>query len=207
MLRSVASRLAGLAVGLIMLSLSACTGTSKPSQFYLMDPMDPEAVADLAATVPPQIRIGVGPVSIREHLKRPQIVFRTAGSEIKVAEFHRWAESLEENIVQVLAENLMLLLDSEDVYIYPWSNRLKVDYQIGLNIYRFDVHKGQSAELNVRWTIFEVGDKSVVSNRRTAFTKTLKSDTYEDIVNAYSRILEDFSRQLAEDIIALYQTE
>jgi uncharacterized lipoprotein YmbA len=170
-----------------------------------MYPMAPEAVTASPDIMPSQIRIGVGPVTIREHLKRPQIVLRAAGSEIKLSEFHRWAESLEENTLQVLAQNLMLLLDSEDVYIFPWSNRLKVDYQIELNVYRFNVDQGQTAELNIRWTIFRVIDKSVAWNRRTTFTGAVKSDAYDDIVTAYSGLLEDFSRQLAEDIIALYQ--
>jgi uncharacterized lipoprotein YmbA len=202
MLTGAALRFAAPFVGLIVLGVVSCTGTSKPAQFYLMQPMDSAAVTN--APIDRPIRIGVGPVTLREHLKRPQIVIRMAGAQIKLSEFHRWAESLEENFIQVLTENLILLLGTEEVFVYPWSGMLQLDYRIELSIHRFDVEQGKGAQLNVRWTIFDADKDSVLVNRRNVFTRALTSSAYEDVVDAQSALLADLSRQIAEDIEKLH---
>ena len=51
--------------------------------------------------------IGVGPVSLAAYLDRPNLVFREGSNRFAVAESHRWAGDLEDNISSVLAANLL----------------------------------------------------------------------------------------------------
>ena len=195
---------AGVISGIMMLLFSGCTGTSKPSQFYLLSSMESPAVTSTQEATDSNISIGLGPVTFPEYLNRPQIVLRTLGSEIKVADFHRWAEPLQENFTQVLAQNLVILLNTESVWLFPWSPRIKVDYQVALKVERFDAVEGKQAELNARWTIFSVTNQGLLRNGRAVINKDIKSNDVEDIVAAQNEVLMDLSKQLAEEIEMLY---
>jgi len=199
-----AFRFVGTIIGLILFLISGCFGTSKPAQFYLLTSMEPPAAVSSAETADMQISIGLEPVTFPEYLNRPQIVLRTLGSEIKVAEYNRWAEPLKENFTRVLAQNLVKLLNTDSVWLFPWSSKIKVDYQVGVNVERFDAIAGQQAHLNARWTIFSVKEKSFLRKQRTIIQKEVKSNDFEDLVTAQNAVLQDFSQQIAEEIKVLY---
>lgn len=198
---------AGTIIGLIMFLISGCFGKSKPAQFYLLTSMEPPAVASTTETADMQISVGLEPVTFPEYLNRPQIVLRTLGSEIKVAEFNRWAEPLKENFTRVLAQNLVVLLNTDSVWLFPWSSKIKVDYQVGVNVERFDAIAGQQAQLNARWAIFSVKEKSFLRKQRTVINKEVKSNNFEDLVTAQNAVLQDLSQQIAAEIIKLYMEQ
>ena len=76
-------------------TLSGCLGRSQPSRFYLL-----QSSLILEETVLNQegIKIALGPVSLPQHLDRPQIVTRVGENEFKLDEFNQWAETLSDNI-------------------------------------------------------------------------------------------------------------
>jgi hypothetical protein len=103
-------------VGLMLLAACA-TGTSAPSRFYVLAPLEaPEAEPQLA---PGErcLAIGIGPVEIPAYLDRPQIVTRLSNNELNLAEFDKWAEPLRDNLIRVLAENISSLLCTEPITI------------------------------------------------------------------------------------------
>ena len=61
--------------------------------------------------------VAVGPVAIPDYLDRPQILTRSGPSELQLAEFERWAGSLEKDVSRVLAENLSTLLEKDHVIV------------------------------------------------------------------------------------------
>src|SRR5262249_10123675 len=65
--------------------------------------------------------IGVGPVTLPQYTNRLQIVTGNTGQELRRAPFDNWAEPLENNFARVLAENLSLLLATDQVVIFPWQ--------------------------------------------------------------------------------------
>ena len=68
-------------------------------QYYLLTPEGPAPSGGGRG-------IGVGPVSVAAYLDRPNLVFHENGNRLAVAESHRWAGDLEDNIASVLAANL-----------------------------------------------------------------------------------------------------
>jgi uncharacterized lipoprotein YmbA len=91
-------------VGLVLaLALSGCSfGKSPPSHFYVLNAQEdaPPQPADHALV------LRITHIGLPRYLDRFEIVTRSGSNELKLADFHRWAEPLEEGIARVLAENL-----------------------------------------------------------------------------------------------------
>ena len=188
--------------GLAMLLAAGCVGgsRSKPSRFYTLDAMSVnEAASHAAATGSTQdMRIGIVPVNIPEYLKKSQIVTRTGSSEISLAEFDRWAGSLDEDIGRVVAENLSLLLKTDKVLNFPWRRNVELDYTIEMQVSRLEGALGGDVEFIVRWAIFDAQNNNVFSVQTSRITQAVQGGSYADLVAAQSQALATFSQQLAE---------
>ena len=186
---------------------AGCIGgsRSKPSRFYTLDSMDShEAASNAAATSSTQdLRIGIVPVNIPEYLKKPQIVTRKSSSEITLAEFDRWAGSLDEDIGRVVAENLSLLLKTDKVLNFPWRRNVELDYTIEMQVSRLEGALGGDVEFTVRWAIFDAGNNNIVNVATSRITQAVQGDSYSDLVAAQSQALAVFSQELAAAIIKL----
>jgi len=143
--------------------------------------------------------IGVGPVELPEHLERPQIVTRVSSNELYLSEFNRWAEPLEENFSNVLAENLSLLLSTDKVLVYPWIGNLEVKRQMRVNIRQFDGLPGGKVLLKVLWGLKDEDGKYMFSIKKSSFS-TPAGKGYPEMVEAMNRVLGDFSREIVKEI-------
>jgi len=190
--------------GLALLLAAGCVGgsRSKPSRFYTLDPMDSRAAAAHAVATgsTQELRIGIVPVNIPEYLKKPQIVTRTGTSEISLAEFDRWAGSLDEDIGRVVAENLSLLLQTDKVLNFPWRRNVELDYTIEMQVSRLEGALGGKVEFVVRWAIFDAQNNNVFSVQTSRITQAVQGAGYADLVAAQSQALATFSQQLAEAV-------
>jgi uncharacterized lipoprotein YmbA len=178
---------------------------SKPSRFYTLDTMSVhEAASHAAATSSTQnLRLGIVPVKIPEYLKKSQIVTRTGSSEITLAEFDRWAGSLDEDIGRVVAENLSLLLKTDKVLNFPWRRNVELDYTIELQVSRLEGALGGNVEFIVRWAIFDAGNNNVVNVTTSRITQAVQGDSYSDLVAAQSQALVVLCQELAAAISKL----
>jgi uncharacterized lipoprotein YmbA len=176
-----------------------CTRTPQ-SRFYILQPQ-PSAVdqAQPSVSVKDMI-IGVGPVEMPKHLDRPQIVTRISSNELYLSEFNRWAEPLEENFSNVLAGNLSLLLSTDKVLVYPWIGTLEVKRQVRVNVLQFGSLPGGEVLLKVLWGIKDEDGKFLFSVKKSSFS-TPAGKGYPEMVEAMNRVLVDFSREIANEII------
>src|SRR6202158_1147087 len=111
------------------------------SKFFILTPVSDSArmAAKPASTSPDsQLTIGIGPVDFPDYLRRLPVVKRVAPNRIDLSDEERWAEPLDKNFVQVLSQNLATLLDTERIEKYPWALRVKVDYQVEVDVQRFE---------------------------------------------------------------------
>jgi uncharacterized lipoprotein YmbA len=177
-------------------------GTSQPSHFYLLRALSPASVSGLSETKQPGLSLGLGPVTFPKYLDRPQIVTKASAHEVELAEFHKWAEPLNENTSHVLAENLAALLSTDRIVQYPWKRSDHHDYQLSLEVIQFDGTKNQEAVLKVRWTLVGDDGKNVLQEKTSQFSELLRGPEYEDLVEAMSRMLASFSQEIADAINA-----
>jgi len=143
--------------------------------------------------------LGVGPVVLPPSLDRPQIVTRLQPNEVQIAEFHRWAEPLGENLTRVLVDNLSVLLGTENVARYPWRRNDSIDYQVCVDVLRFDAEQGKGSILQARWSLFDSKDQQIL-HRGVRLITPVEGEGYEAIVNAMGKNIEKLSRDIASAV-------
>ena len=182
----------------VVLSLGGC-GTTPPPKFYLLTPMPaPEASASGAAS---NLHLGLGPIDIPEYLQRPQIVTRMASTELRLADDYRWAEPFEENFARVLGENLSTLLGTGRVQMFPWSPAQAIDYQVIVQVARFEADDTGKVSLVARWAIRGGNDRTLLVSQRSAISEPVQTPgNYDSQVAASSAALADLSREIAAAI-------
>lgn len=179
-----------------MLLFAAGCGRSAPTRFYLLTPGAGEAPAPIDGSV----AVGVGPVDLPDYLDRPHLLTRAGAHEIRFAEFDQWAGSLKHNIASVVAENLGRRLGLDAVHVYPWPAAVRPAAQVAVSVVRLDAVPGEDAVLEARWTILEEDGRRVRFTRKSAFRVPVADADYAGIVDAWSRLFEALSREVAEAI-------
>ena len=198
-------RIAIAALIAFMLVISGCLGgpsQTPATRFYVLNsfhsaenPNPPEPVIDLGNEGP---GIGVGPIKLSQVLDRPQIIRRTSHNEIQVADLDRWAAPLNELLTNVMVDNLSALLSTGSILRFPWKTTLPIDYQIILEITRFDGMPGGNVDLRGRWGI--LNNQNVLANGKTVLTEPINGDTIADMVSALSRLIGKLSHEIAVEI-------
>lgn len=181
-----------------LLALTGCAG-SEPVHYYVLSASNEVPVRSAALR---DVAIGVGPVEMPEYLDRPQIVTRTSQNALNMAEFDRWAESLKDNTIRVLAENLATLLPSQRVSVYPWKRTTPIDYQLMVQITRFDRQEQGESVLAARWRVLDSGGAELLAQTST-YREIPSGPEYAATVAAMNRNLEAFSRDVASRISEL----
>ena len=132
-----------------------CTGSSGPATFYLLrchGGRYPGAAISTTAGDARDISILVGPITLPDYLDRTQIVTVAGKHVLALDEFSRWAESLQEGFYRVLLEDLSSLLNTPEVYAHDRSGSISADYQVVIDVTRFDSVQGEEALLTAFWT-------------------------------------------------------
>jgi hypothetical protein len=180
-------------------------GTQKPTEFYLLQPLNP-SIEEQGAATGEGIVLAIGPVRARDYLNRPQIVTRTSTNEIKIHDFHYWGEPLSTNFTAILAQNLSIFLSTDRIIIFPYRSKqeLPLEYQVAVDVIRFDGEPGVEAKLLAQYYIleFKENEKKQIVTRQASFSKPLADKSFETLVAAMSELVADLSREIAEEIKA-----
>lgn len=181
----------------IILILNGC-GTTPPSNFYTLETMSGSSAAQVNDNRKNELHIGIGPVQVAEYLDRTQIVTRTDGTEVNLAETHRWAEPLHNNFGRILAENLSILMATDKISVYPSRNWSNIDYQVLVNVWQFDASKQGEVILVANWSIRGKGGSELLTMKKSTFSTNVASTaSYSEIVRALSNTVELLSREIA----------
>lgn len=194
--------LALLAVSLVA---AGCASTI-PSKFYTLTP--PKAVNATAGVTPVEEGdvLAVGPVRLPDYLDRPQIMTRSEGNEIRMAETERWAGSLQEDVSRVLVENLSFLLSGKHVAVVRWSSAMQTmapfQKRLAVEVLRFEGPPGGTVILKARYALFGPDGKKVISAGESIVREPASGSDYESLTAAMSRALATFSREVAAAVLA-----
>jgi len=180
-------------------------GTQRPTEFFLLQPLD-SSIEKQESAVGEGVVLGIGPVRVRDYLNRPQIVTRTSANEIRIHDFNYWGEPLSTNFTAILAQNLSVLLSTDRILIFPYRSKqeLPLEYQVAVDVIRFDGEPGVEATLLVQYYIEEVKEnqRKKVLTRQPSFKKPLADKSFETLVATMSDLVADLSRDIAEEIKA-----
>jgi len=186
----------------MLLTLSGCGASTQPPKFYLLNSLSASEQAVAQASL--GLAIAVGPIKIPEYVDRPQIVTRISKNELALAEFHKWAEPLKDNIPQVLADNLSVLMKTDQIALYPWKRTTPVDYQVTIDITRFDTSSDAEAHIVARWQVFGEDTRQILASKKSHFTAPLQGADYHSIVSALNQTLADLSLAIATSIVGVH---
>jgi len=176
--------------------LGAGCGSTPPARFYTLSAMS------TPATTSSNLSIAVGPVSVPAVADRPQIVVSTGPNQVRLDEFNQWAAPLQNNISRALADNLMALLGTPRVSLFPQTLTVDVEYRVALEVQRFESALGEAATLDAVWSVRRTKDGKTETGRTTA-REAVQEQGFDALAAAHSRAVARLSRDIADALRAL----
>jgi uncharacterized protein len=144
-------------IGIPLLLMVACTvlpAQKDTTELFILTP-----ASQAPSSGPPhdsprrELSIGLGPVNFPGYLKRREIVSRLSGGQLRLSDNKRWAESLDANFQSVLSQDLATRLGTQRIVLFPWYGRPDIEYQIEVQVHRFDADADNRSHLDARWII------------------------------------------------------
>ena len=188
-----------IAVPVILCALAAAAagcGSTPPSRFYTLSATAKTTVA------PSSLAVSVGPVSVPAVVDRPEIVVSTGPNEVRLDEFNRWASPLQDNLGRAVAENLVAMLGTQHVTVFPQTEGEGADYRVAIQVQAFESVPGATAALEAVWTVRRSKDAKVRTGR-TSIRETTQGKGYDALAAAHSRGVAQLSRDIADAVQAL----
>jgi len=197
------------AMGLAWLAFSGCIALepkADPSRFFTLTPLSQvEQSRPQGQSNPGGVSVGVGPVRLPGYLDRQQLVTRVSQNRFQVAENDRWAEPLAENFTRVLRQNLSALVPTARLVPHPWRPNERPEYQLEIDVLRFEANVGGNVDLVVRWLVRETATKQSAVVKQTQVTPAVKGSSAEAAVAAMSEALGELSQEIAQAVTGKFK--
>ena len=171
------------AVACLVLLLAAC-GSPPKERYYMLSPAAAASPAG-GASAP---SIAVGPVSLPEMIDQQQMVVQVAANQVAIYEFQRWASPLKSEVARVIAANLAQELGTARVWVYAQTTLANPDYQVLVDIQRFDSVLGEAVTIDALWTVRRAAGGTPKTGR-SSVRETVSGAGFDALVAAHSRAL------------------
>ncbi len=193
------------AAGVIAMALAGCTAVAQTilaprpdlTKFYLLTPTADTAAPAAVQSVGGDFAIGLGPIKLPPYLDRPEVVTRPAPNRLELSKDARWGESLQNGFTSVMARDLAAAVGTRRVIVFPWYNTVHIDFQIQIDVYRFETDGQGNAQLSAKWTILDSTGKNILYTAESNLTQPSKPGDTTDAAAALSRTVGDLSGQIA----------
>lgn len=179
--------------------LTACINSPQVTFYTLNSQMSPPKLSKRTSELK-ALTIGIGSVHIPEYLDRPQIVTFQGPHRLHLAEFHRWAGRLENDIIQVMVENLSALLGTIRVASFPWSQSEAPQYRVDLVFNHFEGTLGKRFRFQGVWRLSGEDIKGGLLERQFDQSIVIAGTDYEDLAAASSQGLWKLSQTISAAI-------
>ena len=180
---------------------TGCLGRGSPTEFYTLSASTGRQEAPLGARA--ELGLVVGPIEFPRYLDRPGIVARDGSHRLVVSEEARWAGSLRDDILRVVADDLGARLGTARVAVYPVEPRFQPDYRVLLDIREFEGARGEAVVLRVRWTIASGSDGHALAVEESVVEQPVASAAWADYVAAQGAALGQVTRAIAARLSTL----
>lgn len=183
----------------LLLALSACNVSPK-STVYLLKTVEP---AQAKLVTQQSVSIYLQSVNFPDYLDRPQMVLRKDAVTLNVEEFQRWGEPLNTSFERVFRANLEMRLASAKVLSKKTFSAMVFDYQLAIDISRFDTDAQQQAILQLNWTLLNgAGDKILLTSPEQ-ITVPINADNFHARVEAQSAAIAILADKVAAQVNAV----
>lgn len=179
----------------LFLALAAC-GRSTPSNYYMLDSAAPLIQADNM----PAKTLRVAQVEAPAYLNRNNIVSRVHDqSRLILAQFHLWAEPVNNGVRRVVGETLAQPMLANGVSVLPTGTEERADYVLLIDLQRLDGNFNEKAVLESYWTLLDRQEKPLARGIYSA-DELVNGADYNLLVNAESALVRGFGRHLAKQL-------
>lgn len=186
-----------------VLLLTGCIGRKSPEvTYYSLLTMEQLGEVN-AISSHPELRLGIGPVTIPDSLKRSQVATRQHGNQYEFDEFNRWSGLLERDLAMVLGDNLGALLNVKKIGTFPWLDYFTPTYRVVIDIQRFDGSLDGDAVLDARWAVADAEGKEFLAGGKIILRQPLQGAGYAGLVKAESLLVAELSKKVASEIDSL----
>jgi uncharacterized protein len=172
---------------------------SPQSHFYTL------SATATPTTIASSLSIAVGPVSVPAVVNRPEIVVSTGPNEVWPDDFNRWASPLQDNLSRAVAENLVAILGTPRVSLFPQTLSSGADYRVAVEVRRFESTPGKTAILDAFWIVRRKDGNTQTG--RTEVTEEVHGNNYDALAAAHSRAVTKLSQDIAQAVGALHVSD
>lgn len=183
---------------ILVATLTGCTGKSEPTSFYMLRSLEEFPGLRPAGS---DISVLVGPVTVSDYLDRSQIIARQEGVEVLVHDFDHWAEPLDKSVKRVLISNLSAFLGTAMVYDFENSRSPDTEFQLQVEVSRFDYTKKGTAVFIAFWTVYDA-DGEITSRNKTVMTAQAAGEGLASMVAAQNTLVTNFSKNVANELLS-----
>jgi hypothetical protein len=188
--------------GVILLTLfllTGCVSRSAPKVNYFSLLSLEQLGNSRSAATRPEIRLGIGPLSIPDNLQRSQVVTREHGNQYDFNEYNRWVGDLESDLTAIVGNNLSLLL-GVDIGYFPWMPHFEPTCRLIIDIERLDGDLNGEAVLEARWSVLGADGKAQLAGGRNVYRRPVSGSGYAGLVTAESQLVADLCKEMAKAI-------
>jgi uncharacterized lipoprotein YmbA len=173
------------------------------TRFYVLNPLD--SGASLVSESAHKGRLSIEVVSLRlpQYLERPQIVTRSSGNRLVLAEYHQWGGNLRKNMIRVLSKNFSQILDTPHIAISPHRPPGPPDFRVELEVMQFERDAERKVRLSAQWRLSSGKDREPVTTRITELLSPVVpgDPDFEHTVSAMSTIFGELSTIIGQEIL------
>ncbi len=191
------------ALALVPLLLGGCSGLfgeQPPLEFYTLSStsgLEGRSVLSGPRTASSGPIFAVAAVRVPQYLSQRSIVVRSSPTQLDLADNDVWAAPLSDTISSVLSENISTMIPSDRVVELPVSAAVPVDYELRVEIVRFERQPDGGVDLVARWSVFSEGGERLIAVERSSYRVPEVSGDYRSITVAMSALLGELSRDIA----------
>ena len=191
------------ALGALLLVLSACATPAKPRYYSLsLDSRPPAQTANAT----PAYRVAIGPATVPEALDRAQIVLRVEPNRYAIVDAEHWSEPLTREIPRAIAEEIAQRLPAARVASYTQYGGYDADYRVFIDVLRFESVPGESATLEAAWSI-RTRAGARLREARSLLVDKASAPGVAALVAAHAKGLAALGQEIAAAIAALAETK
>jgi uncharacterized protein len=171
-----------------------------PNHFFSLVPLPQAAMQPDNSS---HTTYALGPITLAAYLDRETLVTRVGPTQLRYSPVDYWAGPLKDDITSVLLQNLSALTGSDRILVYPWPNNATFDYQIEVEMLRFEQSVSGECQLTARWAIKDGRTQNDLIIRESQFTRPASAADTATAVAALSATLGDLSQEIATSLHGL----
>ena len=183
--------------------LTSCLGSGGkniPTKYYLIDPMEYDA---LNSRPDVQMSVEIIDVHIPQYLERFQIATRIGENRLKFSESNQWGENLRKNLMRTLSRNLSRLLATQDIGTPITRSLSSPDYRVIIYIEQFEQDVDGKVKLSARWQISgSLTSDPLGIHYQEMTSPAIEKNDYDQVVAQMRQLYGDLSSKIAESILA-----